>query len=1202
MKNRYYILGCLAALMGLMASLYSCTDELEGVGGTSTRPTDVVCFTASLSDDRTSSVSRGASGQLEIVQEEWLVGKEEKQDASRGAPVSLLSGSAGVIGIGIDNENTESVWSNNAEYKFDGDELTAKTGDVRWSTIADNKSVSCHVYAPYTSSNISGKTISYQVPTTVTQQQDLIVASWTGAYGTNYGTKKEGDKKVTIQPRTIPLTFEHSLTAVKFKVGFPCTVTKLEVKGIYNSGTYTFGSGWSVTTTGDDATSDYTFTFGRFATAGTGKKFDANSALTDGDNTLMMIPQTLSNNAVVILTTKEHGQIKIPLNGKVWQPGKMITYTIHKDQAPATIYFDLAAGNVEITAGTNKVTGYVYEKGKTDPVTKIYTHKDGNSYYIYQSTKAKRNATKPTGVLDGETIILPVYDEVTVTKNGVTKKWSDYITNNTNVQEVIEAWDDAAGAGQATQNKVDNVKPNNEGATGAVRKVGREATKNRIHITGNVGSVNLFIDNIYSSYQERETAGSDGAVRSRSKAGISFLPSETAGKSILTINIIGDNRLGCVNYQNNDSSRNCLVFEGTGSLTVADTDYYWLNKGVGVGNGSNRSCSVIGGKDSPEDKDDVYNIVFNSGVIYAGAITSSCTAIGGGGNGNTNITINGGIITAVAKTTGTAIGGGTGLLYAGGIGNITINNGNVYAYNYKNSSKVPSSAIGGAGSRDMDGSLGFVKINGGYVYAYSQYGTALGGGSSAHTKGGDADITISGGQVIAVSDEGAGIGGGSACTTEKRSDKDDGKTSSYHGGTAKISIEGMPIIRTGSIGGGTSKDPGKDGEKGTDDDGKLGSANITISGGDIQAQFVMASGSIGIPSFTMNGGTIRNSYVDDDEYKHIQKKGGAVYLEDGTFTMNGGTIKNCSAEQGGAVYIDSQTGSSSFTMTGGEIHSCFATGDLDGTILGHGGAVCLNGGQVLMTGGTIHDNYSENGDGGAIYINNGNFTMKDDNLTDSSRPTILDNSAQKGNGGGVFVSSASSETSVQVNLLHGLITGNAASNYGGGVCVDMGVGEDHEAFVMVGEARQDGDEEDNTNPNISGNTSLMSGGGLYVRGAKANITINRGNITENSVSAYVKNENVANEGGMVTLNADNVTDIVTITYHDSGTTTIQKVVKNTNTNMIKCPGPIDGKNFVRWNNREDGNGTINYDYTPQTNGGIINISNDLVLYAIRVDQ
>ena len=1179
MKNRYYILGFLAALMGVMVSLYSCTDELEGMGNASTRPTDVVCFTASLSDGRKASVSRGASGLLEIEQEEWLVGMEKK-DGSRGAPVSLLKGSAGVIGYGDDN----SVWSDNAEYEFDGDELTAMSSDVRWNTIAGNNSVSCYVYAPYTNSNISGKTISYQVPGTVRDQKDLIVASWTGTKGTNYGTKTEGDETVTIQPQTIPLTFEHALTAVKFKVGFPCKVTKLEIKGIFNSGTYTFGSGWSVL----EGQTDYTFNFDENGS------FSANAFLTDGDNTLMMIPQTLHGDAEVVLTTIDNGTIKIPLEGKVWQPGKMITYTIYKDPAPTTIYFDLAAGNVTIGS---TYSGMVYVGGQEVVVTG--NHQPGNRYYVYQSStaeeftkynKANTGYENEADFNEKKNCRIPDYKPVEYQGQW----WSDYITNNNDVNAIINAW-----------------YINNSSETAG--KVGRTGIGNRIIVNAVANtSFDLVIDDIYSTFQTGDKTRKDG--------GISFSPGDKE-ECILKITTLGDNRLGNIHYYNkpkpetfvssanittqinklgveeyietkNMSNGSQIIFEGTGSLTVTDVI---AKQGHATGWNTdgffgNYYCAAIGGNDNG-DEEECMGIVINSGVLFAGSTASeNCSAIGGGGNGFGEVTINGGTVTAVAATTGTAIGGGIGYSSHGGEGRVYIHGGNVYAYNLDNHRNIPSSAIGGAGSSSSTGTLGVVEITGGYVYAYSALGTAIGGGSSQTKVGGDAKVTITGGQVIAKSGRGAGIGGGSACTGGGDGDID--------GGTAIINISGNPIIRTGSIGGGQTNAT----------DGQIGSAKVEIGIGDsdIQAQFVMAAGAKTTPSFTMNGGTIRNSYVDVDggEYIHIQNKGGAVYLEDGTFTMTGGTIKNCSAEQGGAVYIERKSTEPmdedefNFKMTGGEIHSCFATGNSSGTILGHGGAVCLNGGQVLMTGGTIQGNYSENGDGGAIYINNGNFTMRDDNFTDSSRPTISGNSAQKGNGGGVFVSSAGS--GVQVNLLHGLITNNAASNYGGGVCVDMGVGTSYSASVMVGEERQ-GDEQ-NTNPDISGNTSLMSGGGLYVRGASANITINGGNIKGNSVSAYVKNENVANEGGMVTLNADNVTDIVTITFHDidgSGNETVytQKVVSNTNTNLQRCNEVINGKTFVRWNNRSDGNGTIEY-----KNGDKINISENITLYAIRKDQ
>jgi hypothetical protein len=262
------------------------------------------------------------------------------------------------------------------------------------------------------------------------------------------------------------------------------------------------------------------------------------------------------------------------------------------------------------------------------------------------------------------------------------------------------------------------------------------------------------------------------------------------------------------------------------------------------------------------------------------------------------------------------------------------------------------------------------------------------------------------------------------------------------------------------------------------------------------------------------------------------------------------------------------------------------------------------GGQVNLQGGKIWNNYSENGDGGAVYISNGNFSMTHSSPTITDNyPTITGNAALKGNGGGVFVSSENGK-SVMVDLLQGFITNNTAHNYGGGICVDMGNTE-NAATVTVGASGQ-GVEPETANPKISGNMAMMSGGGLYVRGTNANVTINSGMIAQNKVSAYVKNENVADEGGEVTLNAENVTDIVKVTFDANGgykkgassvTEYEQKIVINTNSKLAENQFEQGGKNFVCWNNRPDGLGDISYMDKEK-----INISSSIRLYAIWVDQ
>jgi uncharacterized repeat protein (TIGR02543 family) len=147
----------------------------------------------------------------------------------------------------------------------------------------------------------------------------------------------------------------------------------------------------------------------------------------------------------------------------------------------------------------------------------------------------------------------------------------------------------------------------------------------------------------------------------------------------------------------------------------------------------------------------------------------------------------------------------------------------------------------------------------------------------------------------------------------------------------------------------------------------------------------------------------------------------------------------------------------------------------------------------------------------------------------------------------------------------------------------------------VGVAGQ-GVTKETANPKISDNMAMMAGGGLYARGMNANITINSGMIDENEVSAYVKNENVANEKGGVTLNDGLVTHVV-VTFNgnggkDSGTETYtQKIVTNTNSKLTLNRFERAGYRFNGWNTRADGLGDS------YSEGDAKPHSSDITLYA-----
>ena len=1014
----------MSLLLAILAIVGCVKDDLTGVDY---RSQEYIGFTAAITAETRSTQGRTTLSYLSVDEQEWSLFETSDAEQTRGTTVTSLNGQAvGMFAHPYKNQNQTSNKEfqtsvmTNKEFRFADNEKLESAGEyVLWSEVSSADSLRVYGYAPYNSgisaTTENGKTIiSYTIDPSadVTTHQDIIA--------TNI---KEVPKDYC---QNIPLTFEHILTGVRFKAGFECRVTSLKITGVKNSGKYTIGEVWN------DQSGSATFSL---PIASGGRSVAEGAYISEDNEILMMIPQALTGANVVMeyVVNGTPGTITASLDGLRWDKGSLVTYTLYKDRQMNYIYFDLAAGNMWI-GRDNMYHGYVYVKGIEDRQEVTGDHSPDNVYYVYQSTEANKANTGYATIEDFNNKVncrVPKYAPVTYKG----QLWSDFITDNTSVEDVIEIWDDSKNVRGKDADIAGYVEGHKNVAV--VRAVDRTHTKNKITFTpkGNVGSINLIIDNIYSTYQQIhdnadkiEYSDPDYVgdnynalkfTRKRTRGGISFI-SDNCSNTTLTINIVGDNRVGCVHYSNAlKNSKNELVFEGTGSLTVADTDFsIYRNTSdskAPYGYYSNRSNSAIGNNDTGTE--DAYNITFNSGVIFAGTTKAEfCTAIGGGGNGHSSITINGGTITAVASATGTAIGGGTGLADPGGEGYVTIKNGNVYAYNFKNYVGISTSAIGGAGSRDEKGSIGVVKIEGGYVYAYSEIGTAIGGGSSSTEQGGDAEITITGGYVIAKSGSSSSIGGGNGGS----SNATDGNPA--YGGYAKVDISGSPTIRTGSIGGGRTNNP----------EGKIGRADITVSGGDISAQFVMSGGAGQKSTFTMSGGTISNSNVSSKEYYHTQSYGGAVYMEDGEFKMYNGTIRNCSANLGGAVYIKKSADAvvePKFEMSGGTITSCQSESN--------GGAVYLEGGEVTMPGGHITQCLAKNGNGGGIYIAEGNFAMSGNakvsyNSALNKNTASPQNAIKNGNGGGIYVTSPSG--SVLVNIEDGEILNNSCDQNGGGVC------------------------------------------------------------------------------------------------------------------------------------------------------------------------
>lgn len=1162
---------------------------------------EFIGFTARMGEG--GMTTRSVQEHLDVESETWLVETADlgTQTSTKGTPMTQMSGSVGITAIEYSGDwDEQTVYPNtrmkNDEFLVDGDLLTPVLPRA-WRNIAQNDKVKFFAYAPFgdiegSISAMDGSVkgtpyIDYDVTSVIADQTDLIFA--------------ESAEYTKAQAQTVPLTFNHALTAVQFKVGFDCTVKKLTVHNISSHGRFgKTGNSWGWTNQSNMA--DYVVDYGD------GKAFAEGKFITSGDTTMMLVPQSFRSftaeqpfdsetDAYIELEYLDENSadhtITASLGGSEWQMGRKVIYTVYNGSAPEIryIYLDFNAGDIELTPTT--YSGYVYVNGTATLVSG--THITSNRYYIYQSSTKDGSVGTPsqTGYASAEEFDtdshqpnagavcrIPAYNEVRFNN----KTWSEYVTNNTNCVSIENNWSTAAG---------------NAGRTGI-------DSSRRIYIHGN-STYDLLLDNIWSDYVTTETGGI--------QIGVDTHASRTFREKV-QITLKGDNKFHKIQYNcpkneyagnNYDAYLKFTSWKGDGSSEGSLTVTWPSSGGFGglIGSGSTQGTKDNNGYKYRQ----VAGVYLNGGTIYTGSrptnnskwSSSSGNLRGciGGANSYVEIYINGGTYTSVSNSTAAAIGGGGG--HDGVFGNsmIRITGGDIYAYSFgiyssTYSMVVPSTAIGGGNTVGVDNSdyshCGYadIEITGGNIYAQSVGGVAIGGGCSGSRGGGNTDLVIKGGNIVAKSVSGTvagydvmpgtAIGGG-------RAGGGAGKAN-YNGGTANVEIRGG-YVTAGSIGGGKSFSPG----------GKTGSADINIKGGVVSGQFVMAAGAATTPKFKMTGGTIRNSSTADVNYPKIHENGGAVYMEAGECTVEGGMITGCTATKGGAIYMqESGTESPVFAMSGGTIDRNTSSSD--------GGAVFVHGGSVTMTGGTISGNVTTDGNGGGVCVQGGSFTI---NGPEESAK-IIDNTANfttssaAGNGGGLYVYSET--RNVEVNILQGTVTGNTADRNGGGVGVNMPGAAT--ATVTIG--RADGWKE---SPYIANNSAGLSGGGLCVEGSNSNVYIKSG-TTKGNVSAYVTNQDIRNDGGMMYLEATSAnSDVqyVTVSFFentgaDPENHYEQRIVTSTNS-LLNPPAEaqaftLQGSELTGWNTKRDGTGTS---YTKdgklagEPTKAIMNISEDLALYA-----
>ena len=198
--------------------------------------------------------------------------------------------------------------------------------NVKWPAAG---TVSFYAYAPYNYNNVSSlkwmgvddvtknKTIHYEVPTKVEDQPDFIVA------------KSEGKSFTSSSANTpVALNFSHALTAITFSVSNDMEkgkINSIKIEGVKGVGDYNLSTKeWSVSSS---SSASY-----KVPISAGGLDVGTGTVDLAADATLMMIPQTLGDDAKVTInitpTGKSAVDLTFKLNGTHWDPGNHVTYLL----------------------------------------------------------------------------------------------------------------------------------------------------------------------------------------------------------------------------------------------------------------------------------------------------------------------------------------------------------------------------------------------------------------------------------------------------------------------------------------------------------------------------------------------------------------------------------------------------------------------------------------------------------------------------------------------------------------------------------------------------------------------------------------------------------------------------------------------------------------------------------------------------------
>lgn len=283
-------------------------------------------------------------------------------------------------------------------------------------------------------------TLTYTVPSSPASQPDLMTAATT-------------DQEYTTGDGTATLNFNHALCAIKFQTGNDIpngTIKSLNITGIATSGKYNLATGlWS------DKNSGQTYSVSTFSNQTT-QTATEDIQILSGDNTLMMIPQTLTSGVqratIVFNDGVQDHNMSVDLAGVNWTAGTCIIYTINTTSLSWNYTLTATGNSTTYTGGTVNYNITSYRTLSTNPATKEpieweiigYSTDWGKTFTATAPTGFSFNATSGNGSLTSETKTVTIAQNTARTQDqalknatqmGNSENYFDLSTHNHRGQE-----------------------------------------------------------------------------------------------------------------------------------------------------------------------------------------------------------------------------------------------------------------------------------------------------------------------------------------------------------------------------------------------------------------------------------------------------------------------------------------------------------------------------------------------------------------------------------------------------------------------------------------------------------------------------------------------------------------------------------------------------------------------------------------------